>query len=704
MHRYSATDRLKLILFVTTLAAVLATGLSGGRSSAETGARDKAATVERAAPQTTAPQTTAPAEPAQTPADAPQQVAATTSAAAPKVEGCIACHGNTEPMHETRDGKLNEGKDGQGLSCTYCHGGNPFATTEKGAHVPPRNPDVWKRDGKATSANPVRTNAALNRESREFVRFINPGDFRVTDLTCSSSACHAAEVANNHTSMMRHGAMLWGAALYNNGGFPIKDTHFGESYSENGTPESLVQIPQPSSSLQRLRGIIAFLDPLPRWEISQPANMLRVFERGGRRRLEVGLPDREEEAGRPDKGLSPRGLGTLQRTDPVYLGIQKTRLLDPTLNHLGSNDHPGDFRSSGCTACHVVYANDRSIVHSGPEYAKYGNLGTTATGDKSFDSRRNESGHPIKHQLTNQIPTSQCMVCHMHPGTNMVTTYMGMTWWDNETDGDKMYPAKQKNPSQDEEQFLLDRNPEGASLRGRWSDPDFLQKTGTPEFNSKLERTQFADFHGHGWIYRAVFKKDRKGNMVDVNGAPLKDVTPEQMAQAVAYRDTDNDAATTTPAGQPVHLKDIHLEKGMHCIDCHFRQDSHGNGILYNEPRAAIEIGCIDCHGSIQKTATLITSGPAAGQSVKRLTAGCNSTRDVAACSPHPAPTARGVSPTTSTRATPTTPRSPSSNASPPTARASCSTRMCLSPRATSSRTRSSNPVAGGAFRKPSIP
>jgi len=34
------------------------------------------------------------------------------------------------------------------------------------------------------------------------------------------------------------------------------------------------------------------------------------------------------------------------------------------------------------------------------------------------------------------------MVCHIHPGTNMVTTYFGLTWWDNESDGDKMYPKR----------------------------------------------------------------------------------------------------------------------------------------------------------------------------------------------------------------------------------------------------------------------
>ncbi len=37
----------------------------------------------------------------------------------------------------------------------------------------------------------------------------------------------------------------------------------------------------------------------------------------------LALPDKEEEPGKPDKGLSPRGFGTAQRTDPVYLGFRK---------------------------------------------------------------------------------------------------------------------------------------------------------------------------------------------------------------------------------------------------------------------------------------------------------------------------------------------------------------------------------------------
>ena len=95
--------------------------------------------------------------------------------------------------------------------------------------------------------------------------------------------------------------MLWGAALYNNGSFHLKDPRFGESYSESGAPQTLLQTT--TEEERRTKGFLSLLDPMPRWEISQPGNVLRVFERGGKRRLEVGLPDKEEDPGKPDKGL-----------------------------------------------------------------------------------------------------------------------------------------------------------------------------------------------------------------------------------------------------------------------------------------------------------------------------------------------------------------------------------------------------------------
>jgi hypothetical protein len=389
---------------------------------------------------------------------------------------------------------------------------------------------------------------------------------------------------------MTHGGMLWGAALYNNGAFPLKNPHFGESYMPDGTPRRISTYPPPTPEQTRDKGILPFLDPLPRWEVSQPGNILRVFERGGFARIDLGNPGPEGEAGRPDDKLSDRGLGTLLRTDPVFIGLQKTRLLDPILSLPGTNDHPGDYRQSGCTACHVIYANDRSSVHSG-RYAEYGNQGRSAQSDPTIS--KSESGHPIKHEFTRSIPTSQCIVCHIHPGTNMLASYLGMIWWDSETDGHLMYPEEQRKVDDNSRFLAWQKNPQGAAARGNWLDDDFLQRVGSPEFNKQLENTQFGDFHGHGWVFRAVYKRDRKGNMLDADGKMVDFKDPNKFDKAV-------------------HLMDIHLEKGMHCVDCHFQQDAHGNGNIYGEPRNAVEVDCVDCHGTIKQKATLRTSAAAA--------------------------------------------------------------------------------------------
>jgi hypothetical protein len=509
-----------------------------------------------------------------------------------KSVGCISCHTATEAPSMHPSGLVQ-------LGCTDCHGGNAAVSGPAGqhrgqpqydhamaaSHPKPRMSELWK-----TAANPVRAATDWLKEDKDYIRFVNPGDLRVAPETCGRANCHVQEVRAVRTSMMTHGGMLWGAALYNNGGFPLKNAHFGESYSPDGKPQSVKTWPAPTDELTRTKGVLPELDPLLRWETSQPGNLLRVFERGGGSRVEVGNPDKDKDPGRPDDKLSNRGLGTFLRTDPVFLGLQKTRLMDPLLSLPGTNDHPGDYRGSGCTACHVIYANDRSPVHSGP-YAKYGNGGLSAQMDKTIS--KTEPGHPIQHQFTRSIPTSQCIVCHIHPGTNVVVSYLGYTWWDNESDGERMYPEKQHDPTDEERFEVWKANPEGAAARGNWKDPEFLAKTGDPEFNASLKNMQFADFHGHGWVFRAVYKRDRKGNMLDGED------------KLVAPDDADR-------FKKAVHLQDIHLEKGMHCSDCHFSQDAHGDGRLYGETRNAVEIDCIDCHGTIEKKATLHTSAAAA--------------------------------------------------------------------------------------------
>ncbi len=511
-----------------------------------------------------------------------------------KSVGCMECHKGIEnpSMHVSANVVLG---------CTDCHGGNPTpGLTQAKAHIQPLHPEYWP-----TSANPADADVLLNHESPQFIQFVNPGDLRVAQKTCG--VCHQQAVEHVWLSMMNYGPMLWGAALYNNGAFPLKNYRYGQAYGPNGEPLKLVNPHLPAPEETRLHGVLPFIEPVPRFPLGQPGNILRIFEKGGEKQLSLGVPNPEEEPGHPARRLSERGFGTLNRIDPTILNIQKTRLHDPLLGFLGSNNHPGDFRSSGCSACHVVYANDRSPSQSG-WYSKYGNQGLSFSGDQS-GLRHDERGHPIHHELTRSIPSSQCMTCHMHQGNLFVNTYLGYTWWDQETDGEFMYPNPH-NPIADDphfrgsrshqemtqqhdptpEEFVTDTrgNPEAAAARGLWDNLDFLEKSA--ELNPKLKNTQFADYHGHGWMFRAVFKHDRQGNLRDLDDNIIAPDDPDKWAKAV-------------------HLKDAHLAHGMQCVDCHFEEDAHGNGNLYGEPRAATTIECIDCHGTVLKRPTLVTTG-----------------------------------------------------------------------------------------------
>ncbi|MEO5692592.1 MAG: hypothetical protein ABIQ72_05670, partial [Usitatibacter sp.] len=326
-------------------------------------------------------------------------------------------------------------------------------------------------------------------------------------------------------------------------------------------------------------------------------DVFRVFERGGKvissQFPEIGLPNNTgalqklDEPGRPDFRQSNRGPGTGSRIAVPVINITKTRLNDPHLWFLGTNEQPGDYRSSGCSACHVPYANDRDVRHSAI-YARYGNKGTTATVDPTIP--KGESGHPVRHEFTRAIPSSQCMVCHMHQPNVFVNSYYGTIMWDYESDAPSMWPKQQKYPTSEEARKILDRNPEEAAIRGNWGDPRFLADVSG--LNPTLKDTQFADYHGHGWNFRAVYRRDRKGALLDKQGKVVADDDPQKFRKAV-------------------HLTSAHLDLGFQCVDCHFSQDMHGNGHIYGEVAAAVEVDCADCHGTADKYPSLRTSGPA---------------------------------------------------------------------------------------------
>ena len=543
------------------------------------------------------------------PPESPRAITHTPTAPAPKWQtqkiadeksaGCLTCHSKSDEPSMHRSG-------GVILGCTDCHGGDqgvrrpeltdrPNASYKEAmrkAHIEPRFPISWNWP---SSANPEISYTLVNREAREYLRFVNPSDYRVVDDACG--ACHKREIQAATRSMMATGAMLWGGGAYNNGILPFKNYILGDTYTKDGVP-SIVTAPVKPTEEMKKAGVLEKLVTLPVWEVIPPGDVFRVFERGGRNISnlfpEIGLPNsigqlqRLEEPGRPDLKQSNRGPGTGLRISVPVINITKTRLNDPFTWFLGTNDQPGDYRSSGCASCHVVYANDRDPRHSGP-YGKFGHDGNSQTVDPTI--AKDERGHPLKHEFTSAIPTSQCIVCHMHQPNVFVNSYLGYTMWDYESDAPSMWPKEQRYPSHEEMREILDHNPEEAAIRGLWSDPEFLRNVS--DLNPTLKNTQFADYHGHGWNFRAIFKKDEAGNLLDAEGKVVEPDDPEKFDKAV-------------------HMSSIHLDVGMHCVDCHFAQDSHGNGHLYGEVANAVEITCKDCHGTAKSYPSLMTSGPAA--------------------------------------------------------------------------------------------
>jgi hypothetical protein len=534
--------------------------------------------------------------------------------------GCKSCHtaSDSATMHNT---------PAVVLGCTDCHGGNAsvsaprtlsrsdtaYASLRDRAHVLPLYPEAWNYP---SSAKPQASYTLLNRESPEFIRFVNPSDLRVARQACGD--CHLPIIQAAERSLMATGAMFLEGAAYNNGILPFKKSNrLGEAYSSKGEPakvESPGNPPGQVSAEQAKRGAMPYLLPLPRWQTTPPADIFRVFERGGKtigtQFPEIGLPDSKgdleqlDEPGRPEIRQSNRGPGTGLRVAIPILNIHKTRLNDPFTWFMGTNDQPGDYRQSGCAACHVVYANDREPRHS-LGYSQYGHDGKSASVDPTID--KTESGHPIRHQFTSAIPTSQCMICHMHQPNMFVNSFLGYTMWDYESDAPAMWPEKQKYPTAAEVRAVNERNPEGAAPRGNWADVDFLRNVS--DLNPRLKDTQFADYHGHGWNFRAVFKRDREGFLLDANNQRIKQDDPEKWR----LKGQGKFVPPGVNPGKAVQLMDVHAEKGMQCADCHFAQDSHGSGLIFGEVANAVEIGCKDCHGSINAYPTLRTSGPAAG-------------------------------------------------------------------------------------------
>ena len=199
-----------------------------------------------------------------------------------------ACSAITDVARHARQG------DGQARLHRLPRRRSRLRRPKEAAHVQPRFPTPGRR----RPIRSARTRCSITNRPSSSASSI--------PATCASRTSACGELPSPRKcwqvkkSMMTHGCMLWGAALYNNGAVPIKQAAVRRKLQhERRAAAAADRAAADARRDRRQRASCRILDPLPRFEISQPGNILRIFERGGRFRPKSASPNALEEPGRP---------------------------------------------------------------------------------------------------------------------------------------------------------------------------------------------------------------------------------------------------------------------------------------------------------------------------------------------------------------------------------------------------------------------
>lgn len=239
------------------------------------------------------------------------------------------------------------------LTCVDCHGGDPAGITVEAAHAP---------------LPPALSSAIIKRLDTDqldaldpaALRFVNPGDLRVATTGCGSgnaqaggAGCHQPIVEAAQRSVMQ--------------------TYVGH-----------YTLPRFLAGVQDRAGIHAAVDVVdPAFDPAIPGTVPAL----------TALRT-------PETPMAPTAAAVLDRYLPQQCPYCHTA-------SFGRNDAPRNYRSSGCSACHVRYADD----------------GLPRGADPTLDPTR--PPRAITHELTTAPPTQQCERCHFQ-GARIGLSFQGI--------------------------------------------------------------------------------------------------------------------------------------------------------------------------------------------------------------------------------------------------------------------------------------
>lgn len=322
----------------------------------------------------------------------------------------------------------------------------------------------------------------------------NPSDLRVAEQTCGQ--CHGAIVKKVKSSIMAHRSGTQSGTLFPNGLQPTReDVHF------NMAPVSTTPgLPLPKNHPPPT-GAVAGLEPLP----------------------------------------------TFKESGDVFFDLLRKEC---TSCHLWTPAKAlrGNFRATGCAACHMPYAED----------------GKSLSKDVAMNPEK--AGRPLRHQLTKQIPITQCATCH-NGGSRAAMNFRGMM----------------EAPPEGRETFVYDQDLlHGHAYTKQVPDVHFTRGMSCIDCHTERE------LHGDGQIYRKRHyevevrceschgTRDRLATGITDQGRRLRNVfiaaQPNSAGLVTLVSKLTGKAHTipqlATLAPQPSGHRGTHLAK-MECFACH---------------------------------------------------------------------------------------------------------------------------------------
>ncbi|MEO8699086.1 MAG: hypothetical protein ABI867_03550 [Kofleriaceae bacterium] len=265
-------------------------------------------------------------------------------------------------------------------------------------------------------------------------------------------------------------------------------------------------------------------------------------------------------------------------------------------------------------------------------------------GDGTKDGEQ-ERTYSDNHIVTTKIDTDTCGLCHGFV-TRINYAYQGMA---EEEQRDALARRKEidfETPGGTQVRILDSWVREDFDADGNGvldAIPTIVTPAGVAVVNAARERdaklAKDGFLPGFGGCVPAVFTEDCNNNgeldtsltlnKLDIDGNVVASVTINEDANGNNKLDLiDRLPREKAIDGRQVRYvyggrngstrqMDVHFQVGMHCIDCHFLQDVHGDGNVYSTNWDAIEIECEDCHGAANKT-NFITSGPNGGNDLRK--------------------------------------------------------------------------------------